>query len=81
MQVGTRVTAIIVAPGHGHLRNAVAQFPGDEQQLGIETPTFDGLQPENHLRSFSLECLEATLSIFKWQPHYGTSYTVEASAK
>ena len=68
-----------MSPRHRDLADVVAQLARDKQDLRIESPALDPLQPEDHLRHRPLERLEAALRILERQPHHHPGHPVEAA--
>ena len=44
----------VMSPGDGNLADDVLQLASDEENLGVEAPTLDGLQAEDDLRGGAL---------------------------
>src|SRR5271163_3812730 len=77
----TEAAAFIVTPGDRDLPDGVAALERDEQDFRVETPPLDPLQLEDRIGGITAKCLEAALSVRKWQPHDQTGDRVEASSE
>jgi len=71
--------ALVVSPAHGHLDDVVTALEGDEENLGVEAPTLDGLKLEDGLRGGAGEGLESTLRIGKAEPHDAAGDGIETA--
>src|SRR3984885_16091767 len=59
--------ARIVSPANRNFRGAKSTALGQEQQLGVESESFDSLLVENHQAAFAHEGLESALGVLKRQ--------------
>src|ERR1700722_10202330 len=70
-----------MAPGHRDLANDIFQLARDKQNLRVEAPALNRLQPKDHLRDRPLEGLESALRVFERQSHYQTGDPVETPSE